>query len=276
MSFDQTVNHLLKLTSVQAPNQDFIMAGIADYLGQRLDVSVSFIQDPPWPEREQLLINGEIQIGWICGWPYVREVTHHPAPFELLVAPVMQAPRYKMRPIYYSDVIVHRASGFHRFDDLRNATWAYNEPQSHSGYNLTRYHLSSIAETGGFFRSVVAAGSHQAALEMVLQRRIDASAIDSTVLELEYLNRPSIRQEIRIVEILGPSPIPPLVITCQFPADLQEQIKALLLEMHTDRTGREVLASGQINHFVKVTDQDYDPIRVMAREGSRIILDPMI
>lgn len=265
---------LLKLTSIQAPNQDFIVAGVADYLEHHLKVPARFVRDLPWPEREQLLLVGEIQIGWICGYPYVREVVQDPSPFELLVAPVMMAPRYEMRPIYFSDVIVHRASGFHRFEDLRGASWAYNEPGSHSGYHLTRYHLASIGETGEFFREVVAAGSHQAALEMILQRRVEASAIDSTVLEIELVNRPRIGEEIRIVETLGPSPIPPFVIGRQTPTKLREQIRTLLLEMHHDRAGGETLSAGLISHFVKVKDKDYDPIREMARRGSRIILDP--
>ena len=230
---------LLKLTSIQAPNQDFIMAGIADYLGRHLGVATKFIEHPPWPARERLLLQGKVQIGWICGLPYVRQVAHQPAPFELLVAPVMRAPRYHMRPIYYSDVIVHRASRFGSFEDLRGATWAYNEPHSHSGYNLTCYHLTTLGETGAFFRVVVAAGSHQAAIEMVLKRRIEASAIDSTVLELELLHRPEIGQDIRIAATLGPRPIPPLVIARQFPMDLREQIQTLLLEMHTDQNGQD-------------------------------------
>ena len=267
---------MLKLTSIQAPNQDFIIAGMADYLGKRLAMDTKFIQHRPWQTREQLLIQGQIQIGWVCGLLYVRHTAHQPAPFELLVAPVMRAPRYQGRPIYFSDVIVHRTSKFERFTDLRGASWAFNEPQSHSGYNLTRYHLATLGETGAFFRSVMAAGSHQAALELVRQRHIEASAIDSTVLELELMRRPEIGQDIRIVATLGPSPIPPLVITRQVPPDLREQIQTFLLEMHTKQAGQAILADGQIAHFVRVVDQDYDPIRLMARQASRISFEPTL
>ena len=265
---------MLTLTSIQAPNQDFIIAGIAGYLGQRLSMAVEFIHHPPWQTREQLLLQGHIHIGWICGLKYVQQTVHQPVPFELLVAPVMQAPRYQLRPVYFSDVIVQRASKFERFADLRGASWAFNEPGSHSGYNLTRCHLATIGETGAFFRSVIAAGAHQAAIEMVRQGRIDASAIDSTVLELELIRRPEIGQDIRIVETLGPSPIPPLVITRQLPPDLRERIRTVLLEMHTVQAGRAVLAAGQMARFVHVVDQDYDPIRRMARIASRISFDP--
>ena len=69
--------------------------------------------------------------------------------------------RYGGRPIYFSDVIVHRDSPFRSFLDLRGHSWAYNEPLSHSGYGITRYHLLELGETGGFFSEVVEAGFHE-------------------------------------------------------------------------------------------------------------------
>lgn len=75
---------------------------------------------------------------------------------------------------------------------------------------------------------------------------------------------------------LGPSPIPPLVITRQVPQDLREQIQTFLLEMHTEQAGQAILAAGQIAHFVRVVDQDYDPIRLMARQASRISFEPTL
>lgn len=267
---------MLTLTSLQAPNQDFIIAGIAGYLRKQLAMDTEFIHHPPWQTREQLLLQGHIQVGWICGLKYVQQTDHQPAPFELLVAPVMQASRYRQRPVYFSDVIVQRASKFERFADLRGASWAFNEPGSHSGYNLTRYHLATIGETGAYFRSVIQAGSHQTAIEMVRQGQVEASAIDSTVLELELIRRPEIAQDIRVVETLGPSPIPPLVISRQVPAELREQIRTLLLEMHTEQAGQAFLAAGQMAHFVRAVDRDYDPIRRMARLASRISFDPTL
>jgi phosphonate transport system substrate-binding protein len=265
---------MLKLTSIQAPNQDFIIAGLADYLCARLGLETEFVHQPSWQTRKQLLLQGEIQIGWVCGLPYVRHTAQLPAPFMLLAAPVMRASRYGQRPIYFSDVIVHRDSTFELFADLRGASWAFNEPGSHSGHNLTRYHLATIGESSAFFGSILAAGSHQNAIELVRQREIDASAIDSTVLEIEIQLRPEIQQDIRILASLGPSPIPPLVISKQIDPDLREQIQTALLEMHTDPEGQALLSAGLISHFVQVSDQDYDPIRRMARLASQVSFEP--
>ncbi|MEJ2750807.1 MAG: PhnD/SsuA/transferrin family substrate-binding protein [Anaerolineae bacterium] len=125
----------LIFSSCQAPNADFLIRDLADYVGRRLHIPTQFVNDIPWPERERRLDAGEIDICWICGLPYVLKADRPEAVIELLAAPVMAGARYQDRPVYFSDVVVHRDSPFRRFADLRGASWAYNEPGSQSGYN---------------------------------------------------------------------------------------------------------------------------------------------
>ncbi len=182
----------------------------------------------------------------------------------------MQGARYQQRPIYFSDVVVHRDSPYFTFGDLRGATWAYNEPHSQSGYNVTRYHLARLGENRGYFGRVIEAGSHLRALEMVLARQVDASAIDSTVLELELEARPALKEEMRIVETLGPSPIPPWVVAKSLRPDVRDAIREIFWGMHQDLEGQAILAAGQTARMVRVEDRDYDLIRDMAREAEQV------
>jgi phosphonate transport system substrate-binding protein len=261
---------ILRLTSIQSASADSICRMIAQHLASRLGIRTEFVGNIRWPERERLLDVGHIHVGWICGLPYVWKADQDPAPVQLLAAPVMLHPRYQERPIYFSDVIVHRESRWTTFEDLRGASWAYNEPHSQSGYNVTRYHLATLGETSGYFSRVVEAGSHLRALEMVLARRVDASAIDSTVLELELQRRPDLGDQIRIVEVLGPSPIPPWVVANSVPPDIREAIGRVFLQMHEDPEGQPILAEGQMARFVRVEDRDYDPIREMAQKANQV------
>ncbi|MFQ5794211.1 MAG: phosphate/phosphite/phosphonate ABC transporter substrate-binding protein [Candidatus Bipolaricaulia bacterium] len=262
----------LKLTSCMAENADFICYTIARYISERLHIPTEFINDIPWQERERLLDVDQIQVGWICGLPCVWKVDQPDSHIELLAAPVMRGARYQNRPIYFSDVVVYRDSRFHTFADLQGASWAYNEPRSHSGYNLVRYHLATLGETSGYFGKVVESGAHQTSLQMILDRQVDASAIDSTVLELELRRYPEIRSQIRVIETLGPSPIPPWVILKSVPQKLRTALCELLLHMHRDPQGCVILLAGQIDRFVRVEDRDYDAIRHMARKAEGITL----
>jgi phosphonate transport system substrate-binding protein len=109
-------------------------------------------------------------------------------------------------------------------------------------------------------------------LQMILDGRIDASAIDSTVLEEEFRRDPSIRSRLRIIDTLGPSPIPPWVVQRSLPLDLRGTLRELLLTMHQDPKGRAILAQGHMTRFAGVEDSDYDAIRHMARLAESIRL----
>jgi phosphonate transport system substrate-binding protein len=184
----------------------------------------------------------------------------------------MQAARYEGQPVYFSDVVVRPDSRFRTFADLRGASWAFNEPGSHSGYNVVRYHLATLGAMSGYFGTVIESGAHQASLRMILDGRIDGSAIDSTVLELEVKRDPAIRSQIRIIETLGPSPIPPWVLLTNVSAQLRKDLRELLVRMHWHPQGRAVLAEAQMARFVRVEDGDCDAIRRMARQAQTVSL----
>jgi phosphonate transport system substrate-binding protein len=261
----------LRLSSCQAPNADPFGRELADYLQQRLTISIQFIDDIPWQEREQQLDAAKIDICWICGLPYVWKADQPEPSIELLAAPVMAGPRYQNHPIYFSDVVVRQDSPFQTFTDLRGTTWAYNEPHSHSGHNLTRYQLARRGEPNSYFGRVVESGAHQTSLAMILNGEIDASAIDSTVLETELAANPELSGQIRIIATFGPSPSPPWVIGKHVPAPLRQAVREALMGMAEDGDGRSRLHRARITRFAPVQNSDYDPIRHMEQLARNVI-----
>ncbi|MBK8904130.1 MAG: PhnD/SsuA/transferrin family substrate-binding protein [Anaerolineaceae bacterium] len=263
---------ILYLTTCQAANTHAVTAAVADYLVQQLGQEVHFVINTPWQERLRQVIDGQIQMGWICGYPYVQQTAvPHPA-LELLALPVMAGARYQDRPIYFSDVVVRRDSRFTSFADLRGAAWAYNEVGSQSGYHITRYKLAQIGENGTFFGQTVASGAHLRSLEMVLAGEVDASAIDSTVLEMALREDPALAGQIRIIEALGPSSIPPWVVHRSVPAPLRQSIRRALTQMHLDPAGQQILALGEMARFETAVDAHYDPLRQMLKSSQNVHL----
>jgi phosphonate transport system substrate-binding protein len=262
---------VLRFTSCMAAHNDPICRQITAYLGTRLHYPTEFVEQIPWQEREQGLDQGQIQVGWICGLPYVWKAEQS-LPLELLVAPVMRGARYQHQPVYFSDVVVRRDSPWQQFDQLQGTTWAYNEPGSHSGYWLTRYSLAVRGKGSGFFGRVIGSGAHQTSLQMILAGKIDAAAIDSTVLELEIQQRPELAEQIRIIDTFGPSPIPPWLVSTAVPQALRTELRQSFLEMHTDPAGQAILDQSLIDRFVTVQDGDYDPIRRMAQQAETVLL----
>ena len=257
----------IKFATCQADNARSLARCIVEYVGERVGVPVDFVDDVSWQERESLFDSGHVHVLWMCGLPYVQRADKPNAGIELLAAPVMSGARYKGQPVYFSDVVVHRKSRCQSFADLQGSIWAYNEPNSHSGHNLVRYHLAAHGAPGSFFDDIVESGSHQVSLQLILDRRVDVSAIDSTVLESELRRDSSIRSRIRIIDTLGPSPIPPWVVRTELSPTLRSAIRAALLLMSATPRGRDILASGSIRGFAPVTDGDYDAIRRMSRSA---------
>ena len=209
---------MLRFSSCQAPFAELFCKALTAFIGTKLSIPTEFVGDIPWQERERLLDRGDIHVCWICGLPYVRKNNGEKKTVELLAAAVMRHPRYGGRPVYYSDVVVRAASDIYDFEDLRGRTWAYNEPGSHSGHNVTRYHLAKEGLGADYFGCVIESGSHQNSLRMLLEGVIDATAIDSTVLEMALVKDRSLGDRIRTITILGPSPAPPGSSIFLFPA----------------------------------------------------------
>ncbi|HEV7393879.1 MAG TPA: PhnD/SsuA/transferrin family substrate-binding protein, partial [Burkholderiales bacterium] len=152
------------------------------------------------------------------------------------------------------------------------ASWAYNEPRSHSGHNVVCHHLSGIGETSRYFGDIIESGAHQTSLELILGGRVDASAIDSTVLEAELRRFPELDSEIRIIATLGPSPMPPWVLHKSVPLELRVALRRVLLEMHEDAEASGILEQWGISHFASAVDALYDPIRKMSAEARHVTL----
>lgn len=260
----------IRMVSLMADNSDSFYRALGNYLTRRAGINFEVVANVWWRQRERMLDRGLAQVGFICGLQYVLKTDPKNRPIELLAAPVMRARRYRAEPIYFSDVVVRRGSAIRSFEDLRGCVWACNEPTSHSGFNLIRYWLARRGLDGGFFREVIESGSHRTSLALLLDGRVDATAIDSTVLELELQRRPCLIRDIRVIKTLGPSPIPPAVISSSVPESIKLAVRRALWFMHEDPDGRAILDRWSVARFTRVRDRDYHPIRRMARMADQV------
>ncbi len=249
----------LRFVTFLAPNLLPFYEFIAHHAGRRLGLGTELVVGTSYAELD----SPDVDVAFVCGLPYVEASRNGEGLLEPLAAPVLHGKRFGGRPIYFSDVIVHRTSRRRSFGDLRGCSWAYNEPHSQSGYGITRYHLICRGETNGYFGRTVEAGWHEAALRLVADRAVDAAAIDCQVLAVARRADPALAAEVRIIDTLGPSTIQPVVAARRLPQQLRTDLRAFLLNLADDPVARPHLADALVQGFHNVNTASYDDIRAM-------------
>jgi phosphonate transport system substrate-binding protein len=216
----------------------------------------------PWQEGLKQLEGGNIQGGFLCGLLY----TQHRSELEVIAAPVHRGERYHGKSVYFSDIVVKLESDFETFEDLRGARWAYNDPNSFSGYVALLAHLAARGESSNFFGSLQASGSHLNSLELLLENKVDAAAIDSTVLEWEIQQRPELLEDLWVLQSLGPYPIPPVAVRRDVSKKQKDELHDALLTLHESKAGQAVLDFSPFSRFVPVFDESYNIFNVLAEK----------
>ena len=251
----------LRFGTFLAPNMLRLYQAIADAVGERLGATTELIIETDYENCR----NDVNDVCFVCSLPYIMFEREGISPAVPIAAPVLLGERYGGRPIYFSDVIVHRDSDAASFLDLRGRSWCYNERLSQSGYGIARHHMVSIGETNGFFSEVIKAGVHEESVRMVAAGEVDASAIDSQVLAIERRDHPEITDNLKVIDALGPSTIQPVAVSKRFDDDFRNAVRDVLLGFDGTPEGREILAMGAVARWVDVGPSDYDDIRGMVQ-----------
>lgn len=255
------VSKPLRFVTFLAPSIKPVYQFVADYVADKLGISTELVVGKDYAPAT----DGSMDVGFICGLPYVLFTNENPELMLPIAAPILQGARYKDRPIYYSDVIVRRDSPFQNFASLRGSRWSYNEPLSQSGYGIVRQKLLEMGETKGYFGEVVNAGFHQRSIRLVQTGEVDASAIDTQVLEVAMRDHPQLEDRLKVIDALGPSTIQPVVASGKVPKSLRADLTDVLEQMGDDPEARPALDVGLVSRFVEVEGSDYDDIRQMVR-----------
>jgi phosphonate transport system substrate-binding protein len=253
----------LRFASYLGGNGYAFYALVAGYLAQAVGLPVAMMAAPP--EQAGAFARGDLEAAFTCGLPYVRHYAAEGA--RPLGAMVMAGERYSDRPVYFSDVIVAAVSPFQQFDDLRGAIFAYNQPESFSGYVLPRHHLRQRGQGPDFFGAWQTTGSHADSMNWVASGRAGAAAIDSVVLDMEFRQRPERARQLRVVASIGPMPMPPVVAAARLDPATHARLVQALTTMHRDPSGQEILEGAGVRRFAPMADDDYDPIRLVAQSG---------
>ena len=166
---------------------------------------------------------------------------------------------------FTSRIFVRKDGGVRQLEDLRGKTIAFVDPTSSSGYIypmalLIQRGLVKTRDPRSFFREVVFAGAHDAAMRALLNGHVDAIASFDLARE-QYLKDPAERE--RIIFVAETPPIPEAGIAARdgLDPDTFARVRAALISIRGPAYADLLKRLYEIDGFEPAEDREYDPVR---------------
>ena len=227
------------------------------YLEAATGARVQFVQRGVYSPIIDGLRAGQIDVAWICGFPYVL----HAREFRLLAVPL-----WRGQPLYQSYLIAGRDSRAATLADLRGRSFAFSDPLSNSGYLYVRYLLAQQKlRTDDYFGRTFFAHSHPNVVEAVAEGLAEGGAVDGYVWEVLAEVMPALTARTRVLQRSPRFGFPPLVAGAHVDAATRERLQRALLAMHESADGRAVLAELRLDRLEAGSPALFDSIAEMAR-----------
>ena len=227
-----------------------LFVAVAEVIGAELVVVTD--RSGPDPDDDPLR-SGDVDLAWVCSTAYAALVAQ-PEPSVTLagLAFAPDDPSVGGRPEYYSDIITRRDSPIHGFDDLAGRKVGGNDEASLSGYHAFRFELRDRGLSPDRFADLVLTGGHLRSIDLVLDGRLDAAAVDSIVFEGRRRREPRLGRELEVVSRLGPWPTQPLVASRSAAAADVDRVRRALLASNDDPTIQALFQRHAVGRLVEV------------------------
>jgi phosphonate transport system substrate-binding protein len=241
----------LGFTPVFLDNDMRLLSLLQRYLGQQLDRPVRLVRQRTLRETLVMLSAGRLDAAGISDFLYVQ--------YQDRLA-LLAVPLYRHQPFTQTFVIVHEASKASTFDDIRGTVHAFSDPDSASGYLITRWLLALRRESPAeFFRSFFFTYGHRNVIRAVGNGLAESGSIAGYVWEVMKEREPELIGKTRVVfrsERFGLPPIVALNATRDLPAI--QALTAALLGMTSDRLGCEILPLLAFDGFMTASAALYE------------------
>ncbi|ADZ70761.1 PhnD/SsuA/transferrin family substrate-binding protein [Polymorphum gilvum] len=241
------------LTPVFLSNDLQILAALRSYLAASTGHEVELVTRRTYQEVTSLLISGQLDAAWICGYPFIQ----YRSDLDLVAIP-----EWNGRPLYQSYLIVTRERQGETIRDLRGDVHAFSDPDSNSGYLVTRtlMHEEGL-DPETFFRKTLFTYGHRNVIRAVAANLAQSGSVDGYVWEVMRDLEPELVGRTRILrksEWLGFPPIATSARRAGTPV-IRALAKALLDMTRSDQ-GRKVLDMLRLSGFGAPQDHLFDGI----------------
>ncbi|PHK94613.1 phosphonate ABC transporter substrate-binding protein [Pseudoroseomonas rhizosphaerae] len=247
------------LTPVFLESDLALLRALSSHMAAALGTPVELVKRRTYQEVVTLLLTGQLDAAWICGFPYVR----HADRLSVLAVPV-----HRGRPLYQSYLIADPSLRARSLADLRGRSHAFSDPDSNSGCLTTRWLLAGQdLSPATFFGTTFFAYGHRNVVRAVSSGLAESGSVDGYVWETMAETEPGLTSTTDVVARSAWQGFPPVCcLTASRQGAAARGIEATLLGMAASPAGTEILRALRLDGFMPERPILYDGIRAMSQD----------
>jgi phosphonate transport system substrate-binding protein len=252
---------LLPEMNVFKQRQRFML--LAKYLSDNMDIEVKLTILSRYGNIIQRIKEQQIDAAFLGSFTGALAIS------QLGVEPLARPINMDDTSTYFGQVFVRKDSGIKTVADMQGKSLALVERATTAGYvfPLAWLKQNGVDDIATYFSTHQFYGSHDATIDAVLKGQADVGAAKNTIYDRVRAVNPRIDQEL---DILVSSPRVPSNGLCVRPGideQYKTKLKDLLLNLHHNPQGLEVLKKLGAKRFVETSREDYQPVLDLAVEA---------
>jgi len=163
---------------------------------------------------------------------------------------------------YYGMIFVRKDSDIKSASDMKGKRFAFVDRATTAGWLLPLHYFNEIGinDYRTWFAETYFTGTHEDSIKDVLDRKADIGAAKNTVFYRLAKQNSLLEKELRILSTSPEVPSNTLAVRKSLDSALKAKLKYILLQMHEDKQGREILQKFGATRFIETMEQDYDPV----------------
>src|SRR5499427_6942579 len=173
---------------------------------------------------------------------------------------------------YRSCLIVHSDSDIFSPEDMAGKTFAFNDPNSTSGYLVPSafFMMELNVDPKKYFSKVTFSGSHEASILAVAAKKVEVAS--TNLPDLQQLTRENKvpRGALRVIWVSKLIPNDPIVVRKDLPASLKAAVQESLLSMRARDPEAFKEIGAWLGGFVPADDAKYQVIRELNETAKKL------
>jgi phosphonate transport system substrate-binding protein len=246
------------VSAILSPKETFeSYEDIFRHISEQLNMPIEFHQRKTYQEINTMLEEGQLDFAFICSGAYTELDTDKGV--ELFAAPVSNGEKY-----YKAYIITHETFRAEKLEDLGNATFAFTDPLSNTGYLYIKHRLMEMGMNyDSFFGSTVFTNGHDVSIQMVSRGIVEAASVSNLVFDYLKEKSPERVENVKVIEISEGFGMPPVVVTSRMENETRKKITEIFADMHEDSKAKIFMEELLIDSFIEPRDENYESIRHM-------------